>query len=126
MNMPGQSQIPVCTTLAQFQMNDGQRVLVLGRYHAVALGQGTRIQNLKRDHASVRLGDGTEILLEPNWSDSARRDSDELSRFDNHQVEVEGVAHLKSPPPPQPIAYIIGPCLSPVFSLRLLSDKPGP
>jgi hypothetical protein len=114
---------PSCINLQQFEAHDGQHVLLIGIYHAVALRQGTKVRGIEADHASVSLIDGIEVLLEPNWSEAAHRSSEERARFDNKQVEVEGVAHAKSPRPPEPIAYIIGPCLSPVLSIRLLPDK---
>jgi hypothetical protein len=113
-----------CLTLPEFEAHDGERVLVVGAYRAIAVRQRAR-PDAEADHACVRLHDGSEILLEPNWSEAARRSREERSRFDARQVEVDGVAHAKSPRPPQPIAYVIGPCLSPVFSVRTTEETNG-
>lgn len=79
-----------CATLQQFLAADGQRVLVTGRYHALAVYQGDEQPDIEEGHAGLTLSDGKEILLEPNWSGAARRDPEERSRFHNQEVEVGG------------------------------------
>ena len=119
---PEQRELPICTDLQQLEAHDGQRVFLIGKYHAVALHQGIKVRSIEADHAYISLIDGN-VLLEPNWSEAAYRSSEERARFDNKRVKVEGIAHAKSPRPPEPIAYIVGPCLSPVLSIHLLPDK---
>jgi hypothetical protein len=64
--------------------------------------------------AAIQLQDGIDVLLEPSWSPAARRSEAERRRFDGQHVAVIGIIHLEPPDPPEPVAYIIGPCMSPV------------
>lgn len=107
-----------CGSLQDVQANSGQRVLLLGIYRAVALHQGAKPPDAPKVRAIVHLKDGTEVLLEPNWSQVSQRSVEEIREFDGQEVEVEGVIHAHSPRPVQPVAFIVGPCLSPVLSIR--------
>jgi hypothetical protein len=125
--MEGQSEARICRSLAEFEASDGTRVLLEGLYRSIAVRQGRgRRPGAEPDHASIRLNDGVEVLLEPNWSDAARRSPEERSQFDRKRVIAEGVAHRRAPRPPQPIAYVIGPCLSPVLCIRLALEESKP
>jgi hypothetical protein len=112
-----------CRTMAEFETKDGRLVLVHGIYHALAVQQNPKQTATPKDHAAVRMSDGTEILLEPNWSEKARRSESERAQFEGVDVVAEGVAHVQSPKPPEEIAYVLGPCLSPVHFVRAAREE---
>ena len=99
---------------------DHEPARVIGVYRATALVQGTKPRGPQADRAVIHLRDGTEALLEPNWSPASPRPAHERETFDNQRVAVEGLVHAQSPAPPEPVAYITGPCISPVWSIEAL------
>ncbi|WP_224370951.1 hypothetical protein [Hyalangium versicolor] len=101
------------------QRLSGRRVRVVGTYHQVDMRMKPKPPAQYRGHAAVRLGDGTDILLEPGWSKAAIRSQAERERHDGKHVEIIGVLHEQSPAPPEPAAYVVGPALSPVESIQL-------
>ena len=113
----------LCQTLTEFTSCDGESVCLRGFYRSASIRQKGTAQRSPGDHAYIRLSDGAETLLSTSWAPEGRRTTEEIRRFENQLVEVEGIAHAKSPKPPQDIAYIVGPCVSPVVAIRLA--QPG-
>jgi len=118
-----QGPLPTCTTLAEIRAVDRQPARLIGLYRATALVQGTKSRGARPDRAVVALRDGTEVLLEPNWSAASQRPAAELEQFDNRRVAVEGVVHADSPAPAESVAYITGPCVSPVWTIEALPEE---
>ncbi len=109
--------------MAEIRSLDGQQVCLVGTYHSKALYQGPKKKDIDAVQAVIRLDDGAEVLLEPNWSPASRRDPPERDQFDNRRVAVDGIIHAISPAPPDPLAYITGPCVSSVRRIRLLPEE---
>jgi hypothetical protein len=108
-----------CVTLPDIQANVGKRVLVVGIYRQLDIRMRPKGIPEYVGHAAIQLLDGHDVLLEPSWSPAARRIPSERTRFEGQQVEVIGTLHLKPPEPPEPIAYVIAPCISPVEQIFL-------
>jgi hypothetical protein len=93
---------------------------ILSDGHPTVVGQAEshfRIP-LRRALRGNRLRDGTDILLEPNWSSTAVRSVEERARYDGKRVEVIGVVRSEAPAPAKPTAYVMGPCVTPVEAIR--------
>lgn len=114
---------PRCTNMAEIRSLDGKQVSLIGAYRSAALHQGPKRMGVEALQAVIRLDDGTKVLLEPNWSPASRRGQSERDQFDNHRVAVEGTIHVECPEPPEPLAYITGPCVSPVLNISLLPEE---
>lgn len=112
------TQLPRCESQQDIQKLSGSRVRVVGTYHQVDMRMRPKPPPQYRGHAAVRLADGTQVLLEPAWSEAAIRDSEERTRYDGQRVEVTGVIHERSPEPPEPAAHPINPTLSPVEAIQ--------
>lgn len=115
-----------CETLRDVQALSGQRVTLAGTYRQVDLRMRRKPPPVYTGRVAVVLDDGTKVLLEPNWSEAGARGPEELERYDGERVEATGVVHSRSPKPPEPIAYITGPCLSPVEDVRPASREDAP
>lgn len=111
-------QLPTCETLDDIVRQNGRRARVVGEYRAVSLSQRPRVDD-PATGAVVGLRDGTNVQLEPSWSPAGERPEWERRAHDRRRVVVTGVVHEHSPKPAQPIAYVTGPCISPVESVEL-------
>jgi hypothetical protein len=107
-------QAPVCETLADIRTNSGRRARVRGIYQQVDLRMRPKGPPQYSGRAAVRLGDGTEVLLEPSWAPAGVRSPDEIARYEGQAVFVSGTVHATAPAPAEAVAQIIGPCVSPV------------
>ncbi|MFP2934221.1 hypothetical protein ACLESO_55695 [Pyxidicoccus sp. 3LG] len=112
------AELPRVELLQEVQKFSGSRVRLVGTYHQVDMRMRQKPPAQYVGHAAVRLGDGTEVLLEPGWSDAAIRGAEERERYDGQRVEITGVVHAQSPAPPEPMAYVTGPAVSPVEAIR--------
>ena len=112
-----------CASMAEIRSFNGKQVRLIGTYLSVALYKGPKRKDVDPVQAVIRLDDGEEVLLEPNWSPASRRDQAERDQFENRRVAVEGSIHMRCPESPQPVASIIGPCIRSVRSIRLLSEE---
>ena len=99
---------------------DGQNVVAIGDYEAIpAPMKGKPKKGLPKDHALLRLVDGTRVYLEPLDSKKSRRPRAELDQFNGQRVHVAGIAHKQMPARG---AGLIAPCLSEISEIR----KVGP
>lgn len=99
---------------------DGQSVVAIGQYEAITKPmKGKPKKELPKDHALLRLGDGTRVYLEALDSNRAQRRQAELDQFNGQQVYVAGIAHKQMPARG---AGLIAPCLSEISEIR----KAGP
>lgn len=72
-------------------------------------------KELPKDHAVLRLDDGTRVYLEALDSRKSRRSATELKRFNGRRVYVRGKAHKQMPARG---ASLIAPCLSEISEIR--------
>ena len=110
--------LPRCEQLQDVQKFSGSRVRLVGTYHQVDMRMRQTPPPKYQGHTAVRLSDGTDVLLEPGWSEAAIRGAEERERHDGKRVEVTGVIHARSPEPPEPAAHVTGPVLSPVEAIQ--------
>lgn len=103
-----------CETLQDVRSLSGQRVTLTGTYHQVDVRMRRKPPAAYAGHAAIRLRDGTDVLLEPTWSSAAIRTSEEHTRYEEQRVQVIGVVHHEAPKPVELVAYVTGPCVSPV------------
>lgn len=118
-----QSDLVTCESLQDIQAYTGQRVMTVGIYIQVDLRMRKKGRPKYTGYAAVRLTDGTEVLLEPSWSTAAIRSADERRQFENDQVEVIGTVHLQTPKAPEEVAYVMGPCITPVERIQLAQQE---
>jgi len=103
-----------CKSLQDLQTEAGKRAAVIGMYLQVDIRMRKKGKSKYAGHVVVRLMDGADVMLEPSWSQAAIRSAEERRQFDGKRVEVIGTIHLQTPLPPEDVAYIVGPCVSPV------------
>ncbi len=95
---------------------DGQAVTAIGVYEAIAQPMKGKVKKeLPKDHALLRLDDGTRVYLESLDSRKSRRREAELNRFDGRRVYIYGTAHKQMPARG---ASLIAPCLSDISEIR--------
>jgi hypothetical protein len=109
--------LPACRRSHDVSANAGARVRVFGEYVDVDARQRPDPPAQYRGHAAIRLEDGALVQLEPTWAEAALRSAGERARFAGKAVEAIGVLWASPPEPPEPVAYMLGPCLSPVESI---------
>lgn len=117
--MDADSDLERCVTIEDIRSSSGSRAIVLGTYVPVDVRMRKTGAPEYTGHAAVRLQDGTEVLLEPTWSDAARRSEQERERFEHEQVKVTGTVHMEPPEPPNPVAHLVSPCVAPVEAIEL-------
>jgi hypothetical protein len=106
-------------TLAQLEQRSGERGTIAGTYHQLDVRMKKHSVPEYGGHAAVRLADGTDVYLEPVWSPAAIRDEDERRRLSDARVMVTGVLHAQMPEADEPVAHLVGPCVSPVERIEL-------
>ncbi len=100
---------------------DGQSVVAIGRYEAIAKPMKGKVKKeLPKDHAVLRLSDGTRVYLEALDSRRSRRPQAELDQFNGRQVYVAGIAHQQMPARG---AGLIAPCLSEISEIREIGSE---
>ena len=105
-------------TRADLDRHDGQPVAVVGSYAAVARPRkGPPDPEAPRDHATVKLADGTRVYLEPIDGATATRSSEERGRCEGKQVRVTGVARRVMPAAG---AGLLAPCIEHVRSVEVI------
>jgi hypothetical protein len=114
-----------CETLRDVQLQSGGRVILVGTYHDIDLRMRQKSPPQYAGHVAIKLKDGTDVLLEPGWSAASIRGPEERARYGGKRVEVTGTIHHQAPPPPEPIAYVMGPCLSPVEVIGPAAEEPA-
>ena len=118
--------MPHCETLKDVQLYSSRRAISLGIYRQVDIRMRPKMPPVYAGHASVELSDGTHVLLEPSWSAAGIRRQEERISYDGKRVEVVGVVHSQTPKPPEPAAYVTGPCVSPVEDIRRAPEEYSP
>ncbi len=99
------------TTLPAFVAADGQIVEVDALYVEVDARMRPTGAPVLAGHVDLQLADGASLMLEPHWSEAARRPADERARFGGASVRVRGTARAVCPEPEIPVAARIGACL---------------
>ena len=113
-----------CLDFNDIETNSGRRAIVTGTYLQVDIRQRPRIPPRFQGHAVIRLIDETRVMLEPSWSPASVRSLQERERCDGRVVDVAGVVHIEAPEPVVDIAYVVGPCISPVETVDLAQRTP--
>jgi len=112
-----------CETLHDVTTRSGQRALLIGTYREVDLRMRQRPPAVYDGHVAIGLRDGADVLLEPSWSERSIRSAEERSRYAGVVVEVNGVVHDRTPPPPELIAYVTDACISAVADIRACGEE---
>jgi hypothetical protein len=102
---------------AEVDAASGRRARIVGEYVEVDLRQKPKGDPQYLGRAGILLDDGTRVLLEPGWSRDGLRSAEERRRFAGKRVEAVGILWSRPPPPPEPLAYPLSPCLAQVESL---------
>jgi hypothetical protein len=106
---------------AELERASGRAGAVVGVYRQVDVRQLAEDEDPEYDgHAAVRLDDGVDVFLEPVWADAALRPAEEIERCEGRQVRARGVLHARAPEPPEPVATIVSPCVTPVEAVEVL------
>ena len=116
---------PPCRTREDIASYSGTDVCLQGTYRRLSLSRRPRPVSAADRHAGIILNDGTEVLLEPSWSDRSLRSEEEILRFDGEAVVVRGVVLAEAPAPVDPVAYVVGPCITSIDEIRLMPDATG-
>jgi hypothetical protein len=92
-------KLVTCSTLAECDAHDGERVEVIGVYQRYEMGFGKG--RSFAGHVVIALGaDGRGPLLERYWHAAAVRDPAELARYEGQRVVVVGRFLHDTPPNP--------------------------
>jgi hypothetical protein len=113
------SSLDRCETLQDIQRQSGKRAIVVGVYREIDIRMRRKTIPKYSGHAAIQLEDDVEILLEPSWSEAAIRSKEERQQFRGKKVEALGIVYVESPEPPISMAYVMGPCISPVEAIHL-------
>jgi hypothetical protein len=108
----------VCRSGRDVARLSGRVVAVHGTYRQVDVRRKQTPPPRLEGHAAVALDDGTLVFLEPAWSARAIRPEDERRSLDGRRVVATGLLHARAPSPPEPVAALIDPCLSPVHRVE--------
>lgn len=119
-------QAPLCRTGEDIEASTGGVVRLCGTYRRVSQSQRPRPVSAEDRAAAIVLDDGTEVAVEPSWSEASLRSEEEIRRFDGEAVVARGVVHAEAPAPPDPAAYVLGPCITAIEDIRLASEDPSP
>jgi len=98
--------------------HDGERVVVVGTYGQLDVRMRQKPPPVYRGHVALTMADGNQVLLEPIWADAAIRSEEERAAWDGKEVRVTGRLYARGPEPPEPIATMVVPTLSPVESIE--------
>lgn len=115
------TQLPTITTMAQIGEHAGERVRVVGRYTLQDVRKRRTPPAVYAGHATVRLSDGTAVLLEPAWAPEAIRPDDERQRHTNQMVAVVGLIFPRAPQSPDGSASLLMPCM---INIETISASP--
>lgn len=103
--------LPRCHDADQIARASGRRAAVIGLYEEVDPRQRPVGPPRYAGHAALRLRDDTRVAIEPMWSEEAIRPIDERQALAGHLVEAIGTVRARTPEPPEPVAFVTGPCL---------------
>ena len=109
------------TTIAQstdIPGHDGERVVVIGTYNQLDVRMRQKPPPVYKGHAAITMADGNLVLLEPIWADAAIRSEEERAAWDGKGVRVTGTLYVRGPEPPEPMATMVMPTLSPVEAIE--------
>ena len=106
------------SSLQEIQEVSGRRARLAGVYQQVDLRQKPRPPAVFAGQVALVLDDGAAVYMEPSWSEVALRSSEERSQFEGRRVVVTGVVWAEMPEPPEPLAHVLGPCVSPVEKIE--------
>jgi len=114
---------PVCTTLAECESHDGERVVVVGVYSMYQYMAPTQLPD---DDVPVRIvlagepGPVTGPILGVFWMASTKRPSQEIVRFKGKKVRVTGTFRRDQPKnlDTPDMSTLGGPCIHPIESIE--------
>jgi hypothetical protein len=115
--------LPICTTLAECNAHDGERVVVAGVYSMYQYMAPTQLADSDIPVRILFAGDAGQPngpMLSVFWMTSARRPAQEIARFKGKKVRVTGTFHrdqLENPDTPG-MSTVGGPCIHPVESIE--------
>lgn len=114
--------LPVCTTLAECERHDGERVEVVGTYTVWdPLPYRSRRHRPPQQVMLVfESGEDNGVYLEAWGHAGHMRDLEEIARFRGQRVRVTGTFRRKMPPHPTDPPHatsLAGPCLHPVETI---------
>lgn len=104
---------PICTTLADCDARDGDRIAVIGVYRHDPDLPGFDYSAAPRA-VRIELDDGLGPFLEPFWSQRAIRPRAEIAQHLGKRVRVTGLYHKDMPRNPDDPPYASamgGPCI---------------
>ena len=110
--------LPTCTTLADCNTHDGQRVHVVGVY---TLHNPMPSRALDEETAPVRIALTDELgpFVAAYWHGDAVRAPAEKTRYQGQRVRVTGTFRRTMPAAPDPrMAQLGGPCIHPVETIE--------
>ena len=110
-------ELPTISTNDGIRQNAGERVRLVGRYTPLDVRRRRTPPPVYRGHVTVRLDDGTAVLLEPSWRPEAIRPPDELARYKDRPVVVVGTILPRAPQSPDGTASLLMPCLTDIESI---------
>jgi hypothetical protein len=115
---PATQRAPVCRTKAEVIAAYGAVCAVVGVYELkVFPGKGGGVLD---EWPVVVLADGGEVMIESLWDKRKKPDAAAVARHRGRRVEVVGALHAA---PPRDMPENFGfPCVSPVESLRIVSE----
>jgi hypothetical protein len=112
--MPGMDDtLPTCTTTAECDARDGERIAVVGRYCFYPDLPGFDYSDTPRA-VRIELADGLGPFLDPYWSQRAIRPQAEIDRHLGRRVRVVGLYHRdmpRNPDDPPQASAMGGPCI---------------
>lgn len=108
---PTEGSMSVFSRLPELLSADGRVVDVEARYVEVDARMRPVGEPVLAGHVDLVLADGAALMLEPHWSEEARRPAAEREQWRGASVRVQGTMHAVCPEPEIPVAARVGPCL---------------
>jgi hypothetical protein len=115
-------KLPICTTNAECDANDGKRVEIVGTYTVWDPLPERKLDHPPAQQVILVLAGEEGPYLEAWGQPQHKRPLDEIARFQGKQVRVKGTYLKTMPPHPKPnprAADLAGPCIHPIESITL-------
>ncbi|MFM2478178.1 hypothetical protein [Celerinatantimonas sp. MCCC 1A17872] len=103
--------------------HNGLKVTVIGTYRQIDIRYKQQSKTEYSGYVGIALSDGQIVMLEPSWSAAALRSNEEVLLFNGKLVSVIGILHAEAPPPEEPSAALVTPCLRGVQSIECVLDQ---
>ncbi|HVB97258.1 MAG TPA: hypothetical protein VNG11_05965 [Chloroflexota bacterium] len=116
------NEVPVVSREEDIAALDGQKVRVVGCYEQIDVRMNPKPPPRYSGHVSIKLDDGTKVLLYPVWDKRARRDQNEIAQCEGKQVEATGVLHATAPESDETVANLELPCLTGITSIHIVNE----